>query len=703
MTPRVRVLLVAAAFASSQLAACAQRSATGGGRSAAYDEAARVSFAKARDAFAAGRWNEAAEKFASFLWEFPQSELAEEGRYRRAQALARAGRLEEATRALQDDLERHPTSRFKSAEAAELATLQGKPGQASVTQTPPPPNPDQMSEEEKKKAAAALAETYAQAGRPGEGVRWAARALEDAERGRAQEERLAAYERLLDAAPAADVAKLVAELDRRSPAWPPAALKLARIQVHLGDRTHAQELAGEILAAGAQGAIAEGAQAIQAAGQATAKVKPNLIGVVLPLTGDLKVFAEPILDAIALRIDLLGKGPVQLEVKDSKNDPDGAARAVEELARDGAIAIIGPIGLSEGPAAAARAQQLGVPMISLSRAENLTAMGPFVFRNMLTNSAQAKAVADYAQKKLGARTFGVLQPDSAFGDEMVRYFWDAIDQGGAQVSAFERYPRETTTFKPFISRMVGKANLSERKEYADEEERIAKTITDPYRRRKAMKQLLSQTAPVVDFDALFIPDGARTVRLIAPAIAAEDVVTSGCDARDMELIKKTKGRDELRTVQLLGISLWDSPELVDDRMGAARYVQCAIFVDGFFVNSQRAATQRFVAEYDSAYHKQPGYLEAHGHDAAGILRDIIERKHPQTRDEMRAALSAMGRPFQGASGEARFGLDREARKSLFWLWINRGTIQEFDPDGPPPVPPAAPPPDAQDSGRTPAR
>jgi ABC-type branched-subunit amino acid transport system substrate-binding protein len=703
MTPRVRVLLVAAAFASSQLAACAQRSATGGGRSAAYDEAARVSFAKARDAFAAGRWNEAAEKFASFLWEFPQSELAEEGRYRRAQALASAGRLEEATRALQDDLERHPTSRFKSAEAAELATLQGKPGQASVTQTPPPPNPDQMSEEEKKKAAAALAETYAQAGRPGEGVRWAARALEDAERGQAQDERLAAYERLLDAAPAADVAKLVAELDRRSPAWPPAALKLARVQLHLGDRTHAQELAGAILAAGAQGPTAEGAQAVQAAAQATAKVKPNLIGVVLPLTGDLKVFAEPILDAIALRIDLLGKGPVQLEVKDSKNDPDGAARAVEELVRDGAIAIIGPIGLSEGPAAAARAQQLGVPMISLSRAENLTAMGPFIFRNMLTNSAQAKAVADYAQRKLGARTFGVLQPDSAFGDEMVRYFWDALDQGGAQVSAFERYPRETTTFKPFISRMVGKANLSERKEYADEEERIAKTITDPYRRRLAIRQLLRQTAPMVDFDALFIPDGARTVRLIAPAIAAEDVITSGCDARDLELIKKTKARSDLRTVQLLGISLWDSPELVDDRMGAARYVQCAIFVDGFFVNSQRAATQRFVAEYDSAYHKQPGYLEAHGHDAAGILREIIERKHPQTRDEMRAALAAMTRPFQGASGEARFGPDREARKSLFWLWINRGTIQEFDPDGPPPVPPSAPPSEAQDSGRTPAR
>jgi len=37
-----------------------------------------------------------------------------------------------------------------------------------------------------------------------------------------------------------------------------------------------------------------------------------------------------------------------------------------------------------------------------------------------------------------------------------------------------------------------------------------------------------------------------------------------------------------------------------------------------------------------------------------------------------------------------FGKDREAQKPFFWLWINRGNILEFDPEGPPPVPPASP-------------
>ena len=116
-------------------------------------------------------------------------------------------------------------------------------------------------------------------------------------------------------------------------------------------------------------------------------------------------------------------------------------------------------------------------------------------------------------------------------------------------------------------------------------------------------------------------------------------------------------------------------------------MQCAIFVDSFFPQSQRRATRRFVDDYDSAYHRAPGFLEAHAYDGAAILRKIIEERRPQSRDDMRNALTRMSKPFDGAAGETTFGSDREAQKPLFWLWINRGNILEFDPEGPPPVPP----------------
>jgi ABC-type branched-subunit amino acid transport system substrate-binding protein/predicted negative regulator of RcsB-dependent stress response len=659
------------------------------GRQVPYEEAAHSEFAVAQAALDEGKYDLAAQKFAAVAQRYRDSELADEALFRRAQALSKAGKLQEAQTALQDFLEKRPGSPFKNAAAVELASLQSKLGQPG----PPPAQLDtsQLSEKEKNQAAAALAESYARSGQPGEAMRWAARALESASPAE-RDARFKAFEQAVEAAPARDIAKLVSDLDRKSPAWPAAALKLARIQLHTGDRSHARELASDVLSADAQGPYAEGARAVQRAVQGGAPVNPKLLGIVLPLTGDLKGFADQALNGIALTLDLQGRGALQVEVVDSKGEPDAAADAVEQLAQKGVIAILGPLGIAEGLAAATRAQQLGIPILSLSRAEGLTALGEYVFRDMPTSSAQARAVAEYAQKKLNAKSFGILHPDSTYGDEMARYFWDAVDAGGSEVRALEHYPLRTTTFKPYVQHMVGRSpsDVEERQQFSDEAEKIMKEITDPYRRRKALSQLRNLQAPIVDFDAMFIPDSARTVRLIAPAIAAEDVITTGCDTKELEVVKRTTKNEQLRTVQLLGASLWDSPDLVDERSGVARYVQCSIFVDVFFANSERPATKKFVDEFSSAYRRAPGFLEAHAFDAASILKRVLADRRPESRDDVRSALANLGKPFEGAAGDTVFGRDREAQKPFFWLWINRGNILEFDPEGPPPVPPAAP-------------
>ncbi|HEX4382889.1 MAG TPA: ABC transporter substrate-binding protein [Myxococcales bacterium] len=660
------------------------------GKNVPYEEAAQPDFAKARAAQDANRNDEAAKLFAQFLKEYPDSELADEARFRQGQSLSRGGKLQDAQKSLQDLLENHPNSAYKKPAAIELGLVQAKLGQPLPLSAQSAING--MSEKEKNAAASSLAQTFAQSGQSGDAMRWSARAVENAPEGPEREARLKDFVASVEAAPAADVAKLVADLDRKSPAWPPAALKLARVQLHIGDRTHASELAGEILGiTGADGPYAEGARNVQHEVQSSGQVKPNLVGVVLPLSGDpvLKGFADQVLNAIALTLDLQNRGNLQVEVADSKGDPEAAAHAVETLAQHGVIAILGPLGIQESLAAAARAQQLGVPIVSLSRAEGLTALGDYVFRDMPTASAQAKALAEYAQKKLLVKSFGILHPDSSYGDEMSRYFWDAVDQGGAEVRGYEHYPLRTTTFKPFIQHLVGRSaeDLSERQEYGDEAEKIAKEITDPYRRRKALAQLKSQQAPVVDFDALFIPDSARTVGLLAPAIAAEDVITGGCDAKELDIIKRTTKNEALRTVQLLGTSLWDSADLTDERRGVSRYVQCSIFVDSFYASSERPATKKFVDDYASAYHRAPGFLEAHAFDAAQLLKKAANEGHPATREAMRDALGSLKKPLDGAAGETVFGKDREAQKPFFWLWVNRGQILEFDPEGQPPVPP----------------
>ena len=691
-----RILLLAAL-----IAACGgpARTVIVNGREVSYDDAANDVLGRGKRALAAGRTDEALRAFRQVIDRYDQSAAADEARFLEGQTLARAGKLQEAQAKLTDLLEKHPNTSFKKEAALELSAVQTKLGNTQEAAEAMRTAVSQMSDAEKQQAARSIADAYARTGEPGEAARFAARALEAAQTPEERAARLVDYEKALHAAPGPAVAQLVADLDRRSAAWPPAALKLARLQLHAGDRAHADELARQILSEVNTGPVAQGAQSIQLALSSAGNVRPNLIGIVLPLTGEYKALSDLMLNAMALAVDLQNRGGVQVSIKDSKGEPDAAAQAVEELVREGAVAILGPIALAEGQAAAVRAQQLGVPILSLSRAEGLTQIGEYVFRDMPTNSAQARAIAQYAQKKLGVRSFGILQPDSSYGEEVTRYFWDALEAGGSAVTAYDHYPQRTTTFKPFVQRLVGRTqeDLDGRKEFSDEAEKIKQQITNPYQQRRALTALRNQSAPVVDFDALFIPDSARTVRLIAPAIAAEDVITSGCDQRELEVVRKTtRNEKNLRPVQLLGTNLWNNADLVDERIGAAKYVQCSIFADSFFAQSQRRATRKFVEDYDAAYHRAPGFLEAHAYDGAAILRKVVEERRPQSRDEMRNALAGMGRAFDGATGDTVFGRDREAQKPLFWLWINRGTIQEFDPEGPPPVPPA---PDARTGSR----
>ena len=691
-----RILLLAAL-----IAACGgpARTVIVNGREVSYEDAANDVLGRGKRALAAGRTDEALKAFRQVIDRYDQSAAADDARFLEGQTLARAGKLQEAQAKLTDLLEKHPNTSFKKEAALELSAVQTKLGNTQEAAEAMRTAVSQMSDAEKQQAARSIADAYARTGEPGEAARFAARALEAAQTPEERAARLVDYEKALHAAPGPAVAQLVADLDRRSAAWPPAALKLARLQLHAGDRAHADELARQILSEVNTGPVAQGAQSIQLALSSAGNVRPNLIGIVLPLTGEYKALSDLMLNAMALAVDLQNRGGVQVSIKDSKGEPDAAAQAVEELVREGAVAILGPIALAEGQAAAVRAQQLGVPILSLSRAEGLTQIGEYVFRDMPTNSAQARAIAQYAQKKLGVRSFGILQPDSSYGEEVTRYFWDALEAGGSAVTAYDHYPQRTTTFKPFVQRLVGRTqeDLEGRKEFSDEAEKIKQQITNPYQQRRALTALRNQSAPVVDFDALFIPDSARTVRLIAPAIAAEDVITSGCDQRELEVVRKTtRNEKNLRPVQLLGTNLWNNADLVDERIGAAKYVQCSIFADSFFAQSQRRATRKFVEDYDAAYHRAPGFLEAHAYDGAAILRKVVEERRPQSRDEMRNALAGMGRAFDGATGDTVFGRDREAQKPLFWLWINRGTIQEFDPEGPPPVPPA---PDARTGSR----
>jgi ABC-type branched-subunit amino acid transport system substrate-binding protein len=399
---------------------------------------------------------------------------------------------------------------------------------------------------------------------------------------------------------------------------------------------------------------------------------PAVIGVAVPLSGRYEGWGKAVLSGVALAIG--DGGPHRIVPRDTRGEPEGAARAIEELAAEGVTAIVGGVTNAEARQAAETAQALGVPLISLSKLEGIPAAGPFVFRTMLTAEAQSDALVDFAMTRRGHRRFAVMFPSIGYGEELAQAFWDEVERRGGQITAAESYEPDRTTFGPLVRSMVGKANLEDRADYREQVQEITKAEKDPYRRRKAIERLRAELPPMTDFDAVFIPDFARNVALIAPALAVEDVVSATCDAGEVERVRRATGRAELMPVQLLGANGWDDPEIVDK---AGRYVQCSVFVDGFFAGSERPETRKFVDDFQARYGSLPSILEASAYDAAMLVRTTSDRG-AATRDEVRSVLQGLQLP--GATGNISFDERREVVKPLFFLTVDGAGIRELRPE-----------------------
>ncbi len=533
-----------------------------------------------------------------------------------------------------------------------------------------------LSDAQRPEAATKLALAAEGARNWVEAVRWRAEALRQA---KTIEDQTAEQQRIVELLESrvafVDVARLAEETPVESPVWPLLHFKLARIFSHLRDQTRLKETLQALLEKAPNSPYASDARAMMERLEKRTAPKPDTVGLALPLSGKFKSFGESVLAGVKLA---LANSPVKIVTRDTAGDPAQARQAVTALAEDDqVIAIIGPVLSAESEDAAAEAEMEETPIVTLTRAEGITGEGPYVFRNMLTNSAQARALADYATRVRGLKKFAVLYPNIAYGTELANQFWDSLDKTqGTEVNGAESYDADQTTFAPIVQKLVGRYYLDQREEFVAKKKEIIDAVKDPFRQRKLLEDARKKLEPIIDFEALFIPDYFKNIGLVAPALAVEDVITNACDKRDLERIAKTTGKkpEEIKSVQVFGANGWNFPELVER---GGKFVQCAIFVDGFFVNSDRKETRSFVDAFRKATGRDPGLLEASGYDTARILRTVIEGQRPQNRAALREALLKV-KDFPGATGKTSFNKDREGEKPLFFLTIDRDEIRELD-------------------------
>jgi ABC-type branched-subunit amino acid transport system substrate-binding protein len=541
---------------------------------------------------------------------------------------------------------------------------------------------DRVDGADRPRLEAALARAAVGAQQFGEALKAALRQVDEAPGPTERAAALASLQQVVETnTPFVSIAEAWNGLPSSNPAWPLLTFKLARVYYHLRDWTRLDETLRALLREAPDSPWSPEARELLTRVSRRATVRPRAVGVVLPLSGKFKAFG----DATLRGLQLAFKGSdLELVVKDTQGDPSLTGKLVEELAiDDGVLAIIGPLLSEDAKRAALVAEELQVPLLTLSRVEDVTLIGPHIFRTMVTNAQQADALVEHAMGVLGYRTFAVLHPNTAFGVEFTNAFWDAVERRGGEVHGIESYDHDQKTFTDDARKLVGRYYLEDRADYTDKLKELKERDLDEFRRRKAVDKMKAQLEPIVDFEGLLIPDSWQMVSLVAPALAVEDIITNACDKKDVERIQRTTGKDKLKTVTLLGPSTWSSPKgasgdpMLIERGG--KYVLCSVYVDSFYEGSDRQATRTFVSTFREAYKDATiTLLDAVAWDTAALVRSLIERNQPLTRGAFRDQLQAV-KGFQGATGTLSFDDRREAQRQLFLLSITPKGVKEVTP------------------------
>ncbi len=451
----------------------------------------------------------------------------------------------------------------------------------------------------------------------------------------------------VDAYPRAHLPPLLAALSPPEPAFGYVALRLGRLEAH---RNRLRDAEIFLRQAASVAETAAPARALLERLASRRRVRANRIGVLLPLSGPYAAIGKAALAAV--KMGLAEHPEIKVSVADTAGDADRAVQVVDELVHQkGVAAIIGPVGTFESRAAAQVAERLEVPIMTLSAAEGLTREGTFVFRHRLTRSAQAGAMARYACEQMGLRRFAILYPNSDYGRDMMRAFWRGVEQHGGEVRGAQSYGVHASQFDDAIKKLIGRFYLDARE---------PDTYWEGLNRKAKDKAL--HVPPIVDFDAIYVPDVGRRARLVLPFLTYWDIELKSAPDLDAAVFAHKYGGHTPRLVQVLGGNGFNNQRFAK-RVGKPGHN--AVFVDGFVPDSMVA--EAFVADWTARHQRPPPALAAHAYDAVQILAGAVIGR--RDRAAVRRSLLEV-RGHQGLFGETRITGDGEVRFDLHVLTID---------------------------------
>ena len=337
------------------------------------------------------------------------------------------------------------------------------------------------------------------------------------------------------------------------------------------------------------------------------------IGLITPLTGDVKTFGESAKNAFTIALEdyaKTGKYQIIPVIADDKNDPtEGANGALKLTTQDKVTAIVGPLTSKVAIPISEIADKQKVPMVSGTATNPKVTVydgkrKSFVFRACFIDPFQGSVAANFALNTLKVKKAAVLYDVSNdYSKGLAEVFKATLEKGKGSVTAYESYQKDDVDFSALITK-VG--------------------IKKP--------------------DLIYIPDYYNKVALIARQV-------------------REKG---LKSI-LMGGDGWDSPELT--KIGGSAVIG-GYFTNHYSPERKDKVAEAFINRYKQKHGQVPDALAALSFDAAVIVLQALDRAKKPTADEILKGLTGL-KNFHGVTGNINFDKNGDAVKSAVVLKVEK--------------------------------
>ncbi|MDI6894986.1 MAG: ABC transporter substrate-binding protein [Bacillota bacterium] len=335
------------------------------------------------------------------------------------------------------------------------------------------------------------------------------------------------------------------------------------------------------------------------------------IGMIAPLTGDVKTFGESTKNGFLLALEETGNQVAGYKIEpvmgDDRNDPTEAVNVATKLCtQDKVKAIVGSV-----------ASKCSIPVSEVCEANKVVQISPtstnprvtvdlgrrktYVFRACFIDPFQGKVGAKFALDTLKAKTAAVLfDQGNDYVIGLANFFKDAFTAGGGKIVAWEAYTKDDADFSAVLTK-------------------------------------IAQKKP----DILYLPDYYNKVSLI------------GKQAREKGIKATFMGGDG-----------WDSSELDFATM------EGGYFTNHYSAEDPRPEVKAWVDKYQKKYGSTPDALATLAYDATKLLLKAIENAGPDDSTKIRDAMQKL--QMDTVSGKISFDENGDPIKPAVILQVSGG-------------------------------